>query len=280
MSADFTSVRDVNPSPSDPVDPDNLTGASGMTPAGDSASPAAPARRLTAWSVALPLVALGAGFLVVSGVSTARGTDLRAERRTNLTDLVSAREETVGARADQVAQIQTEVDSLVAGKAALGAPTENPAVAAGAGTSPVSGAGLTVTLDDAPRSVRDSIPDGVTPDDLVVHQQDVQAVVNAMWSAGAQGMTIMDQRVISTSAVRCVGNTLVLQGRVYGPPFRISAVGDARAMRSALDSSAQVSALRTWVDAVGLGYDVVDERTLTLPAYAGSLDLSYARSTS
>ena len=270
----------MKPSPPDAVDPSNPTGSHGLTPGSDEAPTTSGSRRLTAWSVALPLVALGAGFLVVSGVSTSRGTDLRAERRTNLTDLVSAREAQVGARADQVTRAQTEVDALVAGKAAQGPQPDNSAVASRAGTTSVSGAGLTVSLDDAPRSVRDSIPEGVTPDDLVVHQQDVQAVVNALWSAGAEGMTIMDQRIISTSAVRCVGNTLVLQGRVYGPPFRISAVGDARAMRSALDSSPQISALRTWVAAVGLGYDVVDERTLTLPAYAGSLDLSYARSAS
>jgi uncharacterized protein YlxW (UPF0749 family) len=153
------------------------------------------------------------------------------------------------------------------------------AVAAQAGAAPLSGPGLTVALNDAPRSVRTALPKGVTADDLVVHQQDVQAVVNALWSSGARGMQIMDQRVIATSAVRCVGNTLVLQGRVYAPPFRIAAVGDVAAMRAALDASPEVAAYRTWVDAVGLGY-TLDERTLTLPAYGGSLNLSYARSAS
>ena len=65
----------------------------------------------------------------------------------------------------------------------------------------------------------DQLPEGVGVDDIVVHQQDVQAVVNALWSGGAEAMMVMDQRLISTSAVRCVGNTLILQGRVYSPPF-------------------------------------------------------------
>ena len=51
-------------------------------------------------------------------------------------------------------------------------------------------------------------------------------MVNALWAGGAEAMMLMDQRVISTSAVRCVGNTLLLQGRVYSPPFRITAIGD------------------------------------------------------
>lgn len=81
------------------------------------------------------------------------------------------------------------------------------------------------------------IPDGYTVDDVVVHQQDVQAVVNALWAAGAEAMTIQDQRVIATSAVRCVGNTLILQGRVYSPPYVITAIGDIGSLRSGLDST-------------------------------------------
>ena len=85
---------------------------------------------------------------------------------------------------------------------------------------------MTVTLADAPRSADRVLPEGTSPDDVVVHQQDVQAVVNALWAGGAEAMQIMDQRIVSTSAVRCVGNTLILQGRVYSPPYEITAIGD------------------------------------------------------
>ena len=57
-------------------------------------------------------------------------------------------------------------------------------------------------------------------------------MVNALWQGGAEAMMLQDQRVISTSAVRCVGNTLILQGRVYSPPYVITAIGDRGAMRS------------------------------------------------
>ena len=62
-------------------------------------------------------------------------------------------------------------------------------------------------------AVGDGGPNESDNDDLVVHQGDVQAVVNALWAGGAEAMSIMDVRVISTSAVRCVGNTLLLHGR-------------------------------------------------------------------
>ena len=91
-------------------------------------------------------------------------------------------------------------------------------------------------------------------DDVVVHQQDVQAVVNALWRGGATGMTVMDQRIISTSAVRCVGNTLILQGRVYSPPFTVTATGDPATLEAELSADPQVQIYLQYVEKVGLGW--------------------------
>ena len=113
-----------------------------------------------------------------------------------------------------------------------------------------------MTLDDAPPGrPGDSRPGGLGPDDLVVHQQDVQAVVNALWRGGADGVQVMDQRLIATSAVRCVGNTLILQGRVYSPPFTITGLGDPDLLSQALAEEPNVQLFRAYVDIAGLGYD-------------------------
>ena len=90
-------------------------------------------------------------------------------------------------------------------------------------------------------------------------------------AGGAEAMMRQDQRVISTSAVRCVGNTLILQGRVYSPPYVITAIGDTRAMRDALDDDPQVENLRQWSVAVGLGYDSALVGEQTFPAFVGSI---------
>ena len=89
-------------------------------------------------------------------------------------------------------------------------------------------------------------------------------------------MQIMNQRVIATSAVRCVGNTLILQGRVYSPPFRITALGDAASLQAALVADPQIQTYRDWADLVGLGYLVEDLTSVTIPAYSGPVDLSWA----
>ena len=138
------------------------------------------------------------------------------------------------------------------------------------------GPGLTVKLNDAPRRPDGTRPAG-RPDDLVVHQQDVQAVVNALWAGAAEAMTIMGVRVISTSAVRCVGNTLLLDGRVYSPPFVVTGIGDPVQLQRALDASGGVQAFRQAAADFGLGYEVKVEGDVTVPAYDGSVGLRSAR---
>jgi uncharacterized protein YlxW (UPF0749 family) len=105
----------------------------------------------------------------------------------------------------------------------------------------------------------------------------VQGVVNALWAAGADGVAIMGQRLIATSAVICVGNTLLLQGRKYSPPFVVTAVGSPPQMRQQLDAAYDVRLLEEAVEDYGLTFDVADQREVTLPAYDGVLEMQYAR---
>jgi len=219
--------------------------------------------------------------MFATSAQTSQGTDLRSSGRVDLVDVVRARNREVRQRAAAVQQLQDEVDSLTA----LAAPgnaevarlrAEAAALAPSVGTQAVTGPALSVSLDDAKRTAA-SLPPGYTADDIVVHQQDVQNVVNALWAGGAEAMMVQDQRVISTSAVRCVGNTLILQGRVYSPPYVIQAIGDQAGMRAALDGSKQVRNYRDYAKLFGLGYDVTSKAAASFPAYAGSLSLLYAR---
>lgn len=183
--------------------------------------------------------------------------------------------------ARQESALRDQVSSIAAQAAGGTTPAQRAAderLAQEAGLTAVSGPAVRVILDDAPHpdSGR-TLPGDPNPDLLVVHQQDVQAVVNALWAGGARAMQIMDQRVISTSAVRCVGNTLLLHGVVYSPPYVITAVGDPAALRRALDASPDVQIYKQYVSAYQLGYDVKVERKVKLPAYDGPLELQHAQ---
>ncbi|PFG34751.1 DUF881 domain-containing protein [Sanguibacter antarcticus] len=142
------------------------------------------------------------------------------------------------------------------------------------GLAAVSGPGLSVSLQDAPASRIQ--PDNITPDDLVVHQQDLEGVINALWAGGAEAMTLAGQRVTTLSAFRCVGNVLSLHGRVYSPPYVVQVIGDPVALMDALDASVPVSLYREYVEYVGLGWEVQTLDTVDLPAYEGALNLEFA----
>jgi len=232
------------------------------------------------WSYVIPVLTLAAGTLFAASASTARGTDLRGDAgRARLTDLITAEQRRDEEARQTYRDLRRQVDGISrkAGlhdervKAAQAAADQE---AAGAAFTPLAGSGIRVVLNDAPRGRR--YPGNPAADDLVVHQQDVQAVVNALWAGGASGLQIMDQRLISTSAVRCVGNTLILQGVVYSPPFRITAVGDPTRLRAALDASPYIAIYKEYVAEYGLGYDVKTLDRVTLPAYTGNVTLSYA----
>lgn len=233
-------------------------------------------RPRSAWSVLVPLTALTAGLLFATSASTAQGTDLRADRRLKLTELISRERADVEQREQGAADLRTEVEELslrmAAGDSRVAEATAAEELELAAGLVPVQGPAVTVSLDDAPRREgRPPLSDD--PDDLVVHQQDVQAVVNALWAGGAEAMTLMGQRIVSTSAVRCVGNTVILHGQVYGPPFVVTAVGDPASLRDSLSEDPGVLLFRTYVDRFGLGYAVRAQRSVTLPAYDGPLEL-------
>ena len=237
------------------------------------------ARRGRVWGVLVPATALLAGLLFATSAATAQGTDLRAGRRSQVTELISSQRGDVNRQERTAARLRREVAELqavaAAGSSRVAAErTRGDALADVTGLTAVTGPGLTVSLDDAPRRAGVD-PASDDPDDLVVHQQDVQAVVNALWAGGAEAMTLMGQRVISTSAVRCVGNTVVLHGRVYSPPFVVKAIGDRAQLRAALDAEPGVQFFKTFVDQFGLGYSVRGSEDLSLPAYDGPLELPH-----
>ena len=239
-------------------------------------------RRPSLWTVLVPVVALVAGLLFATSSRTALGTDLRAGESTQLSQLIQQRQATVVRQQDELALLQQRVQALTDQAASrngevASAQGEGSVEEPSAGLTELTGPGLSVTLDDAPPQSRGTLPGDVPVDNLVIHQSDVQGVVNALWAAGADGVAIMGQRLIATSAVICVGNTLLLHGRTYSPPFVVTAVGSSAAMRQQLAASSDVGLLKTAVDLFGLTYQVTDQREVNLPAYDGPLELRYAQ---
>jgi len=224
------------------------------------------------------MACLVAGILLGTARSYSHGEDIR-NRSVDLSSLVRGAGNRVAAAESTAAAVQNQIDALAGSDVSpkvTRARATAAALEASAGLTPVTGPGLRVSMSDAPRDSDGKYPADVDPDDLVVHQQDVQSVVNALWAGGAEAMMIMDQRVVTTSAVRCIGNTLLLQGRAYSPPFVLTAIGDSAKMEAALDAEPGVQLFQTYVQKYQLGFAIDPVRDVTLPAYTGVVRLTAA----
>ena len=216
-----------------------------------------------------------AGFLLAASTLTANGSDIRVERPAQLRDLVQNEANKIDKLENNLIDIQSEIEEITNGSVRSEIETTQLRIqqlSPVAGFSSMVGPGLVVTLNDAPQ-VDLSIPENERPDvnDLLIHQEDVQSVVNALWAGGAQGVSLMGKRVIATSAVKCVGNTLLLHGKVYSPPFRIEAIGDVTKLSKSLRDDPNVAILQDYVDLFGLVYEVQRSALIELPPYEGPL---------
>jgi uncharacterized protein YlxW (UPF0749 family) len=229
--------------------------------------------------VGTPVVVLLCGGLFVVSAANSDGTDLRPGRYTDLASLV--RDE-----ADEYAQLRQRVTDLNSDVASLSAAMSDRDVNRyhrriddlkdPAGLVPRTGPGLSITLSDAPEDVINSTTGNVNL--LLVHQQDIQAVVNALWKGGATAVTIAGQRIVSTTGIKCEGNAVQLQGVPYPQPYVIEAVGDQGSLLTAVDSDDYLQEYRRQADdpSISVGWDLQLESTVSAPAFEGLLDLNYA----
>ena len=242
--------------------------------------PSRPRRPWGPWRFLTPVVVLLCGGLFIISAHNSHGTDLRPGRYTDLASLVgneAAQYDALKKRvADLNAQVQTLTNSIQDGKVKR-YQRKVELLKDPAGLQPQTGPGVTVTLRDAPEDViRNTSLDRNL---LVVHQQDIQAVVNAMWKSGATAVTVQGQRIVSTTGIKCEGNAVQLQGVPYSQPYRISAVGDQTALVNAIDSDSYLQIYRQQADdpRIQIGWSMTPQASVTAPAYDGLLDLSYAK---
>ena len=145
-----------------------------------------------------------------------------------------------------------------------------------AGLTPVQGPGVVVTLTDSkkPFPYPKGFPAGMIPPNII-HDSDINQVVNELRAAGAEAIAINNQRLIATSAVRCAGPTVYINNTPQEPPFVIQAIGDPKALTAMLTASGGIaSQMRQFDPAM---FFIRQAATLTLPAYAGQGEMHYAK---
>jgi uncharacterized protein YlxW (UPF0749 family) len=137
-----------------------------------------------------------------------------------------------------------------------------------AGLVSVTGKGVVVSLADNPTPPED----GADPNNFIIHDYDIRAVVNALFAGGAEAVAVNKQRLVQSSAIRCVGTTVLVNSTRVGSPFVITALGDGKTLVAALQNDADAKLLVTqYARQFGLRVSVKVSGGLSLPAYGGGV---------
>ena len=89
------------------------------------------------------------------------------------------------------------------------------------GNTKVKGQGITITLNDGKPDLSLFLDDK----DVLVHDTNVLYVINELRNAGAEAISINDERVVNKTAISCDGNVIVVNGEKIGTPIIVSAIG-------------------------------------------------------
>ena len=138
------------------------------------------------------------------------------------------------------------------------------------GLTEVTGPGVIVTLSD---SNQDSST-ALNPSDLVVHDGDVLSVINELKNAGAEAISINDQRIVPTTSISCGGNIIDINGEKVGAPFVIKAIG----LPEQLAGLERPGGYLYWLEEATIEVDVKKSNNITIPKYTGVISYEYAKS--
>ncbi|HVE64925.1 MAG TPA: DUF881 domain-containing protein [Mycobacteriales bacterium] len=179
-----------------------------------------------------------------------------ARERTALSDRLQARVESLRAEADGVrnkALLTSSAGQLLAERLDR--------LELVVGSVAVRGPGVEITLDDAPEveGQEDLTGDGT------VRDRDLQEVVNALWSAGAEAIAINGLRLSTLTAIREAGEAILVDYRPVSPPYTVAAVGDPDSVEPAFAESQVAAAFHTLRELYGVGFDVRRRERLVLP---------------
>ena len=232
------------------------------------------------------LVAL---VMVVAGVLVAVTYDQAAATSQGRQPVRAALIEDIQRSSDAGDQLTTELEELrvavartrdellaasVVGQRAL---DEVAAAEEGAAAVPVDGPGLLVTLANSESDADDDPVGGNTDEDASgkVRDGDLQLVVNALWAAGAEAISINGQRLGAATAIRFAGEAVLVDFRPVTNPYEIRAIGDPDTLSRRFLESPEVGALAAIAETFDLRFEFAQEDELSLPA-ASTLELRSA----
>jgi len=226
----------------------------------------------------LALVLALLGLLLTAAVLQVRASaPAAAANREALLKQVETKNNEVRALERQVAKLQQDVDKLRANTlAATGSGTQLAeqltTLGVASGTVAVKGPGVEVVVDDAPSDGGASTKASLGR----ILDRDLQLLVNGLWAAGAEAVSVNGQRLTSLSSIRAAGDAILVDYRPLTRPYVVRAIGDPKSLEPRFVDGAAGVSLRTLQSTYGIRYDVRSRSSMELPA-ASVGSLTYAK---
>lgn len=238
-------------------------------------------RSIASWQITLGVALLALGFLIAAQLRTeAPRVRYASNERVALVETANDLQGRQDALKQQLLDLRTEIQKLESqgqGSAALLKDLDDRLRQArvAAGLTALQGPGLVLQLRDSGNAV----PPAENPTDYLVSARDLRTVVEELWLAGAEAIAVNGERVTAAGAIIDIGGSVLLNSAYLSPPYQISAIGPPDLFDQVNGSAGFREFVRGRVEAFGLQVGFAEPKDVVIPAYAGTINLRYARPT-
>jgi len=244
-------------------------------------APLGPARWLgvASWQVTLGLALLVLGFLIAAQLQseTPRASYTSQERQPLVRTAISLQDEQEALKQrilDLRGQIQALEQRSQGNQVVVeGLNRQLQTARIAGGFIGLRGTGLVIQLEDS----TDAIPPGANDTDYRVSGRDIRTVVQELWLAGAEAVAVNGERVSVSTAIIDIGGSVLVNSAYLAPPYQVSAIGAPSLYADLSAAPAFAAFVRARSEAFGIKIAFAQPAEVTVPAFAGSLNLRYAR---
>jgi uncharacterized protein YlxW (UPF0749 family) len=234
--------------------------------------------RIPSWQLTLGVALLGLGFLVAAQLrSEVPRSQYSSSELPPLQDTARELQRAQDGLKSQIQDLRLQIQ-----RAEQGAAGNNAAVSAlnddlerarlAAGLTALRGPGVVLRLADSTQPV----PPDAAPADYLVSAADLRTVVDQLWEAGAEAISINGERIAISTAMTDIGTSVLVNSSYLQPPYEVSAIGPAAMWNRLTAAAGFVTFLQARVQAVGLNLGLARSDAVDVPAFSGSVNLVHA----
>lgn len=131
------------------------------------------------------------------------------------------------------------------------------------GTNSLEGEGVSVSISDGDMQIKDELNKSLT------HAADLRDIVNLLWYAGAEAISINNERFIYNTSIDCIVSTILINNNNYAPPFTIRAIGNQEDLFGVLNNSKKLESIKKRAEKKQINLEIKKEKNIRIEKYSG-----------